>query len=146
MSMPFATRNHVLQDYHCSKITEASRRLKPPATRLFFRRHVLTTKETSKLSSVDKIICNICSCPYETIHTEVSVCRLRFKKSRFAALSLQWSTMSGMASPNHYRSDCSFHNLLGLVTKGTKSKALYSWDLIIIINYFGESRFAVSSL
>ena len=77
---------------------------------------------------MDIIICNICSCPYETIHTEVSVCRLRFKKSRFAALSLPWSNMSGMASPNHYKSDCSFHNLLGLVTKGTNSKALYSWD------------------
>ena len=104
----------------------------------------LTTKETSKHSTVDIIICNICSCPYETIHTEVSICRLRFKKSRFAALSLPWSNMSDMASPNHYQYDCSFHNLLGLVTKGTNSKALYSWDFLI--HYFGESRFVVSSL
>ena len=107
----------------------------------------LTTKETSKHSTVDIIICNICSCPYETIHTEVSICRLRFKKSRFAALSLPWSNMSDMASPNHYQYDCSFHNLLGLVTmvtEGTNSKALYSRDFLI--HYFGESRFVVSSL
>ena len=107
--------------------------------------------------TVNVIICNNFFCFYETIRTENSVCRLRFKKLRFAALSLPWSNRSGMASSNHYKFDCSFHNLLGQITKETNSnsKSLYSWDVIILIHHFGcrgvnlpfgESRFVVSSL